>query len=141
MPCQHCCLHYVEEEVLNICTELLMALCQGQYPEIHNVVSLFLGKKSHASLFLGSAYSPILAASARLLWCIWWGKEGCSGFRVEDKNVSSITMTFLIQFSLKVVHTKVVHPPTLFMPCSSYCGAFNNLLACSHACSSGENIH
>lgn len=72
--------------------ELLLALCQGQYPEIHNMVSLFLGRKNYASLFSGSAYSPIHAVSAQLLWCIWWGKEWPG--LLEDKNVASIDMGF-----------------------------------------------
>lgn len=49
MPCQNCCLYYMEEKALNIYMELLMALCQGQYPEIHNMGSLCLGRKSNAS--------------------------------------------------------------------------------------------
>lgn len=56
MPCQNCCLYYMEEVLRNIYMGLPMALYQGQYPEIHNMGSLCLGRKSHAS---PSWFSPL----------------------------------------------------------------------------------
>lgn len=87
MPCQHCCLYYMAEEVcLNIGMELFMALCQGQYPEIHNIVSLFLGRKNNASLSWFSLLarpccfrlaSLLYLVGKRMAWASEWKTRMC----------------------------------------------------------------